>query len=393
MTTAFNSAALALASAALYILYALFIGRSKRPDLPPGPPHIPILGNAHQLPQLDQHKTFMEWAVRYGNIVYAEFFTQPAIIISSTKVAYDLMEKRGARYSNRPRFVRINEMIGWTGNMGFRQYGDEWKRHRKWYQRGIIARSAVNSYQPIALRQVRHLLHDLLRTPNDFKSHLKRFSASLIFEMGYGHTIQSLDGDEFMKSVQGGIREALSGSGSGSAMVDVFPILKFVPAWMPGAGLKRATLTARDAITAMEDIPHNAVKADMAAGVAKPSLTTFMIQDCMNRGPLTKEDESDIKGVSGTFGNFVRSMIVFVLVMTQYPEIFEKAQQELISVVGENRLPDLGDRASLPYLECVIREVYRWCPALPTALPHQSADDDIYNGYYIPKGAMIHQEK
>ncbi|KAH9917087.1 cytochrome P450 [Fomitopsis serialis] len=131
---------------------------------------------------------------------------------------------------------------------------------------------------------------------------------------------------------------------------------------------------ARDAVAAMEDIPYNTVKHDMESGVAKPSFTTAMIEDCMkNAGTDTS----------------LTSMIVFVLVMVQYPDVFRKAQDELLRVVGDTRLPDYEDRASLPYLECIIKEVYRWCPAVPTAIPHQAADDDVYRGYYIPKGSMI----
>ncbi|TFY69693.1 hypothetical protein EVJ58_g256 [Rhodofomes roseus] len=129
--SALLSGAAASVALALCVLYSVYLKMSKRRDLPPGPPRVPFLGNIHQLPQLYQHKTFMEWAAQYGDVIYAEFFTQPTIIISSVKAAYDLMEKRGAKYSNRPRFVRNIELIGWTGNIAFRQYDDGWRRHRK----------------------------------------------------------------------------------------------------------------------------------------------------------------------------------------------------------------------------------------------------------------------
>lgn len=45
--------------------------------------------------------------------------------------------------------------------------------------------------------------------------------------------------------------------------------------------------------------------------------------------------------------------------MTMYPDVFRKAQAEIDRVIGPDRLPDFDDRESLPYLECIIREVYR----------------------------------
>lgn len=41
------------------------------------------------------------------------------------------------------------------------------------------------------------------------------------------------------------------------------------------------------------------------------------------------------------------------------PDIYKKAQQEIDRVIGNDRLPDFEDRPTLPYLACVIKEVYR----------------------------------
>ncbi|KZT69391.1 hypothetical protein DAEQUDRAFT_726676 [Daedalea quercina L-15889] len=117
----------------------------KRNDLPPRLPRLPILRNVHQLPLLDQHKTFMEWATRYGDIVYTEFSTKPVIIFSSAKATYDLLEKRGVKYSSRLRFVCIVEMIDWSRNVAFRKSDNTWRRHRKWYQHNRHATRTIQT--------------------------------------------------------------------------------------------------------------------------------------------------------------------------------------------------------------------------------------------------------
>lgn len=72
--------------------------------------------------------------------------------------------------------------------------------------------------------------------------------------------------------------------------------------------------------------------------------------------------------------------------MTAHPEIFAKAQGEVDRVVGTDRLPTFEDRPELPYLECILREVYRWNPASTTGVSHRLIQDDEYNGYHIPAG-------
>ena len=45
--------------------------------------------------------------------------------------------------------------------------------------------------------------------------------------------------------------------------------------------------------------------------------------------------------------------------MLHYPDVYRKAQEEIDCVIGRDRLPELSDRASLPYLEALVMELYR----------------------------------
>lgn len=73
--------------------------------------------------------------------------------------------------------------------------------------------------------------------------------------------------------------------------------------------------------------------------------------------------------------------------MAIHPDIQKKAQLEIDTVVGTHRLPEFGDRASLPFVEALYRELMRWRPALPLGVAHATTTSDIYNGYFIPKGS------
>ena len=46
--------------------------------------------------------------------------------------------------------------------------------------------------------------------------------------------------------------------------------------------------------------------------------------------------------------------------MALYPEVQKKGQAEIDSVVGPHRLPDFGDRPSLPYISAIVKESMRW---------------------------------
>lgn len=51
--------------------------------------------------------------------------------------------------------------------------------------------------------------------------------------------------------------------------------------------------------------------------------------------------------------------------MAQNPEKQRKAQEEVDRVIGKDRLPNLSDKGTLPYVEALIREVARWHSVLP----------------------------
>nr|CAD7423530.1 unnamed protein product [Timema monikensis] len=84
------------------------------------------------------------------------------------------------------------------------------------------------------------------------------------------------------------------------------------------------------------------------------------------------------------------SMITFtVLLLTQHPEIQEKVQNEIDTVVGRHRQPSLDDRAKLPYMEVVIREALRKATIIPLSVVKKCTEDTYFQGYFIPKGTMV----
>ena len=101
-------ASLLAVSALLAVLFVVMRRKSTSSlPLPPGPKPLPIIGNVHQAPKSHGWRTYREWSQEYGPIVHLNMLGQPVIILSTSEVAHDLLSKRGATFSDRPRlFVR-----------------------------------------------------------------------------------------------------------------------------------------------------------------------------------------------------------------------------------------------------------------------------------------------
>lgn len=77
------------------------------------------------------------------------------------------------------------------------------------------------------------------------------------------------------------------------------------------------------------------------------------------------------------------------MAMAIHPEVQRKAQAELDSVVGPDRLPEHADRDALPYINAIVKEALRYQNVTPLGVVHRSMADDEYNGYFLPKGTLV----
>ena len=78
-----------------------------------------------------------------------------------------------------------------------------------------------------------------------------------------------------------------------------------------------------------------------------------------------------------------------MLAMVLHPEVQARAQAEIDAVVGRDRMPSFADRDALPYIRAVVRESLRWRMVGPLGVPRTTVQDDVYEGYFIPKGSVV----
>jgi len=93
-----------------------------------------------------------------------------------------------------------------------------------------------------------------------------------------------------------------------------------------------------------------------------------------------------LEGGSDTTSAFLQSV---VLMLVAFPEVQRKAQEEVDRVIGSERSPTLEDWENLPYLQAFNKEINRFRPIAPMAIPHATTADEHYGGYVIPKGATL----
>ncbi|KZT01836.1 cytochrome P450 [Laetiporus sulphureus 93-53] len=191
-----------------------------------------------------------------------------------------------------------------------------------------------------------------------------RFTGALILETAYGCSLKSREDNALRKMLEVTEETSATAGVLAATLVDLFPALVHIPTWMPGAGFKRRALQLRKQLRQVIDDPFQKVKRELAVGTAQKSFVSSLLRD-PDRSHWPEDYEEEIKGTAAVLygAGLDTSAIVlssFLLAMVLHPEVYRQAQEEIDGVVENQRLPEPQDRSSLPFLECVLKEVYRY---------------------------------
>ncbi|KZP11706.1 cytochrome P450 [Athelia psychrophila] len=362
-----------------------------------------VLGNLCDFTSKEVWVRARQWAKDYGSVVYLHIFGQGIVFLNTPEAVSELLDKRGDIYSDRPQFVMAGELCGGKDMVAFVHYGDQSKRQRKYMQKALGA-SSIREYQPLITTETASFLNRLLDDPTDYVNILRRYAGGLTLFVIYGHQVRSSN-DVFLAMAENCVRllsNRIANPGTLWA-VDIVPALRFLPSWLPGMSFKRDAKVWKAMMQEFVDAPFEFAQDLVGKGISMPSFCRTLLADGWKG--YTGQEVFDIKWTANSMyaGSIdtaclkawnTRALVEnFIHAMVTHPDVRARAQAEIDAVVGADRLPSFADRASLPYIECVMSECLRWAAPVPLgwlpSLPHRLMEDDVYNGMFIPKGTLV----
>ncbi|KAJ7251434.1 cytochrome P450 [Mycena rebaudengoi] len=374
-----------LAFAAFALLY-FNRRRSSHLPLPPGPKKLPLFGNLFGLPTKFEWETFTKWSKELGSdIIHLSVAGKSIIILSSVDAVFDLLDQRSAIYSDR----RVENQLH-APHLIFvdTRYRRE---HRRLFHSAFHV-IAARRFRPQQVNASHDLLRRLLENPDDeVMDHIKHMNGALIMSIAYGiDTLPS--NDPYMETAEAAIDAMAQAAVPGRYLVDMIPILKYVPAWFIGAGFKRQARETKKLTVKMAQLPFQAAKRLAADGTAPHSYVSDKLQE-IDENQHREHQEKVIQDTAGMmyaagFDTTSAALGTFILAMLANPDVQKRAQEEIDAVVHEGHLPSFEDEESLPYVSALVKEVLRWKPVIPITA-HAVAVEDTYRGYRIPAGSIV----
>ncbi|KAF5348469.1 hypothetical protein D9756_009678 [Leucocoprinus leucothites] len=373
--------------------------------LPPGPSRWPLVGNTFSIPLVHPHHFYKHLGERLGSkMIYLEAMGQSILVINDIEIAQELLGRRSALYSSRPHFRMITEVADFNHIFALMPYGDDWRVRRRIFQQHFSERNLPRIQEREVEFVRKGLLPNILTSPNEFHDHIRHCIGGLSTSMTYGLPAKRRN-DPLMHFAEKTFTTVNHALAPGNFFVNIFGPLKYLPSWMPGAGFKKVAKEIRERLTRLMDDPYQEALQRIDDGTAVMSFVSESLDRCRDQPDFELQAQYTKQTAVQVFGAFfettVAVVMTFILTMLKNPEIQRRAQYELDMVIGPDRLPEFSDIPQLPYLSAVIREVLRWNPIGPLGVPHRTSDEDVFMGYYIPKGctvmanayAMLHDEE
>ncbi|KAI0699915.1 cytochrome P450 [Cerioporus squamosus] len=385
------SSSLVLSSAILLVLCLsrIILVNKRRLPLPPGPPALPVVGNLFNIPRTTPWVGYRDLSKKYGNLLCLRMMGQIVIVVGNAQTAVDLLERRSVNYADRPE-LKVVQLTGWDWSFVFAGYGPWWRERRRVFWQ-YFRPDAIYRYRERQQNGVRRLLSGLLASPEKLSEHLRYSLTVIVLGSIYGMEVSEEDPNVaiFEKGLES--VEFISNS----TWLEYLPAIGRVPTWLPGTGVLRRVAEIRDAASSIRNTPWDYSKNAAQTGNREDCIAYRMIERMSHSDDeVTAAQEDVAKDAAGTaysaaIDTQFAALQRFFVAMSLYPDVQRRAQAELDRVVGRNRTPEADDRDRLPYVDALVKETLRWYPAVPLGVARRAMEDDEYDGYRIPKGAIV----
>ncbi|KAF7296845.1 Cytochrome P450 [Mycena indigotica] len=404
-----QSSALLLVTGIGIALYGLYAQRQSdkgaKKRFPPGPKKLPLLGNLLDMPSHHPWETYMAWSKQYkSDILHLDIAGQSLIVLCSLEATRDLLEKRSALYSDRPRSPMVVELMGYDYNVAMMKYGDEWRANRRLMNQDFGSVAKSRQFRPAQLAATRNLLRRLLQLEEtagptgtseyeDWIACFRRWTAEITMKSTYGIDLLETN-DPYIRIAELAVGTLSAAGVPGKYLVDAIPLLKYIPAWVPGAGFQQDARIWRDYAKDLVEVPFAETKRQMQLGTAPPSFVASKLQGLCD--PHAFYNAETVRSMAGTLylggaDTTLSAFANFILAMLANPGAMRRAQAEIDGITGGVRLPSCEDydAGHMPYVSALIKEVLRWRNLGPIAIPHYLASEDEYRGYRIPANSIV----
>ncbi|KAL4387801.1 hypothetical protein GQ457_09G027230 [Hibiscus cannabinus] len=368
---------------------------SNHPLLPPSPPALPFIGHLHMLmlENSDTHVFVWRLSKKYGPLMSLRFGSKPTLVVSSAKMAEEVMKTHDLDFCSRPNLRGARRLSYDALDLAFSPYTDYWKEVRKICVVHLFSR--VHKYRSIREDEVARLVEKIRRLsvcsePVNLSEAVICLTSSIICRVGFGKRYDEEEGGEGSRFH--GLLEESEAMFSSFSFADYFPFMGWADRFT--GFLTRLEKTFKELDTFYQQL------IDEHLDPSRPKPEQEDIVDVLLRIRTDPDFPFDltidhIKAIlmnvfiAGT--DTVAVTVIWVMTfLMKNPSCLEKTQAEVRNLVGEKGFVNEDDVQGLTYLKAVIKETFRLQPADPLLLPRETLRECSIGGYQVQAKTLVY---
>ncbi|KAL3635085.1 hypothetical protein CASFOL_022139 [Castilleja foliolosa] len=384
----------------LPILIFLFhlLHKTRKPtknSVPPGPPGLPLIGNIHQFATAKLvHIYLCQLSKKYGPLIHLKLGSKPLLVISSAKLAKEVMKTQDSVFCSRPKHYGQHKLSYNCADIIFSPYNDYRKEVRKIAVVNLLSPQKLQTFRTIRKDEVSRVVKKIsgFASSNrvvDMSEISTSVSSSLICRIAFGKRYDE-QGSENRR-----FRELLNeivAVASGFYVSDYFPRLGWVDKLSGLISFTDTILKKSDSFYQELIEEHLCRKKEEDE---EDDILDILIRLKEEKSCSVDLEWDNIKALllnifaAGT-DTSATSIEWTMAALIKAPHEMQKVQAEIRDLVGKKGVVDENELPKLPYLKAVVNESLRLYPPAPLLVPRETIEKCTLDGYEIqPKTTVF----
>ncbi|CAN1127214.1 Cytochrome P450 83B1 [Linum perenne] len=385
-----------LLSLPIFFLLLLQIRKHQKTlNLPPGPPGLPILGNLFQIDNSSPHRYFTKLSHKYGPLMFLRLGYVPTVVISSSKLAKEVMKTQDLAFCSRPSLTG-QQRLSYNGlDLVFSPYDSYYTEMRKICMVHLFNPQRVQTFRPIREYEVSQMIDKISKIDGSAKAFnlseaMMYLTSTIISRVGFGKRYEE-EGIERSR-FQSLLNET-------QALFTSFFVSDYFPYYVGSVldivmgNKRRLEKNFKEFDIFYQEIIDEHLHPDRVKPEEEDILDVLLqiMNDPSFKIRLTFDH---IKAmlmnvfVAGT-DTSAATVVWAMSFLMKNPKSMNKIQQEVRSLMGKKGFINEDDIQHLPYLKSVVKETFRLQPTVPFLVPRQTTTKTHLGGYEIPPKTLV----
>ncbi|XVF63736.1 hypothetical protein PTKIN_Ptkin09bG0110200 [Pterospermum kingtungense] len=375
----------------LFLIFLLKQRNNGENLLPPGPPGLPLLGNIHEFYCSNPHVSLWRLSQKYGPLMSLRLGSKPTIIVSSAKMAEEIMRIHELDFCSRPP-LRSLQKYSYNGfDIAFAPFNAYWREIKKISFAYLFHPNKVKLYRSIREFEVSKIIERISKfsvasEPINLSEEVMRLTSTIICRVGLGKR----EGNEGSAKDSHRLTYETHTMFGSFFFSDCFPSLGWLDKFTGKLGRLEKNFKEFD------DFYQEVIEEHLDPKRPKPEhediVDALLQKDRVATIDLTFDQ---IKAVlmNVFLGGTDASSATVIWAMTSLmknPSSMMKAQEEVRNLIGNKGFVDEDDIQNLLYLKAVVKETFRFQPPLPLLVARETIKNCKLGEYEIPAKTRVY---